>query len=103
MRLKNIINKLNKEITNERNLNPEGRELSTSISYGIYDVEVEMDWDGNTKVVVINSEYERDYPNIEGYLSENIILWDEIEIEEYDEWDDHGFKNEADFWKYRLS
>lgn len=47
---------------------------------------------------------DRCYPNLEEWLSKNIIEYDEIEIEPpYDYWNEHGFRNEADYinWRYR--
>lgn len=51
---------------------------------------------------------ERLCPNIEQYIQDNLPSWDDYyeayceNNQPWDEWTEHGFRNEADYWKYRL-
>ena len=47
-------------------------------------------------------EDEKDLPNFEKALYDAMPNWDDIEIEpEYDEWNEHGFRNAADYYHWR--
>lgn len=102
-RLSHIIEKLNECILDEFRQNLNCNHIETSITHADkYDIEVYLDFKGIIKVDIINGEYERYYTNIESYIADNIIEWNDLESEEYDEWDDHGFSSEEDYirWKY---
>jgi hypothetical protein len=73
-------------------------------------LEVELHKKNNVVDVYYYHAYEkvdRDCPNITQYIEDNLPDWDEY-MEQYedaypeDEWQAHGFDNEADYWHYRL-
>lgn len=102
-RLSHIIEQLNECILDEFRQNLNCSHIETSITHADkYDIEVYLDFKGIIKVDIINSEYERYYTNIESYIADNIIGWNGLESEEYDERDNHGFSSEEDYirWKY---
>jgi hypothetical protein len=102
-RLSLIIDKLNKELQNEFNNDTTCQSVEVSITHNNrYDIIVSLDINNIIKVDVVNSEHERYYTNIESYIAEHISDWNDLESEEYDEWDDHGFASEDDYirWKY---
>jgi dTDP-D-glucose 4,6-dehydratase len=54
-----------------------------------------------------DEDVDRDCQNITQYMEDNLPSWDELEKEwkeslPEDEWTAHGFRNEADYWHYRL-
>lgn len=73
-------------------------------------IEVEMNSKNEVDVFIYhkNEDNERDCPNLEAYIIDNLPSWDEyVALYEKtnvyeDEWTSHGFRNEADYWKYRL-
>lgn len=56
--------------------------------------------------VEIYSDKDKEYPNVEDAVRLSIPSWDtideKIEEEQYDEWNEHGFRDEADYmsWRY---
>lgn len=52
-----------------------------------------------------NPEKERYYDNIAEWLNNNTLDYKDIEIESYNRtiWDDNGFRDEADFIKYKFN
>ena len=73
-------------------------------------IEVELCSDNQVLVYIYhaNEQVERDLPNMREYIEDNLISWEEL-AEKYesampeDEWTAHGFRNEADYWHYRMS
>lgn len=49
-----------------------------------------------------DSDLDRRHTNIEQAITDALPLWDDVEVEEYDEWNEHGFRDAADYWHYRL-
>jgi hypothetical protein len=44
----------------------------------------------------------REYPNLQKALDKAMPDWDDVEIErEYDEWNEHGFRDAADYYHWR--
>ena len=73
-------------------------------------VEVEMERLGKTNINLYHKEIknERSCPNVEQYILDNLPNWDEF-YELYcennrptNEWIENGFRDEADYWRYRL-
>lgn len=58
----------------------------------------------DVRVVHENNE-EKDSPNITDALFNLVPYWcdieDEVNDEEYDEWNEHGFASEADYYQWR--
>lgn len=57
--------------------------------------------------VEICSDKDKEYPNVEDAVRLSIPSWDKIaekieEEKEYDEWNEHGFRDESDYtaWRY---
>ena len=72
-------------------------------------IETELHQDNNLDVYIYHADQnnERQCPNITQYIEENLIDWDELkdaydDAEPLDEWQTNGFRDEADYWQYRL-
>lgn len=44
---------------------------------------------------------DRFYVNVADWLCEHTVSFNEIEVEEADEWDVHGFRDEQDYINYK--
>lgn len=71
-------------------------------------IEIELFRDNTLDVYFYRNKQtkEDNLPNIVQYLEDNLPDWDTLE-EEYrdavmDVWQQHGFRDEADYWHYRM-
>lgn len=73
------------------------------------DLEVSFFRDGKEpEIRIVNTEYnQRTYPNLKQAVMDSIPNWGDMEKElakecYYDEWDEHGFRDAADYnrWRY---
>lgn len=112
--MKTWIEKLNASMTaaffdafNEQD-NPRSVLASVEMGDGSF-IETELHRDNTLDVYIYHADRknDRECPNITQYIEDNLIGWDELK-EQYDdaqpedEWTAHGFRNEADYWHYRL-
>lgn len=88
--------------------NPQSVIASVVMGDGSYiDVELFRNNDVNVWAYHADRKNERECPNITAYIEDSLIGWNELK-EQYDdaqpedEWTAHGFRNEADYWHYRL-
>ena len=103
MRLEEIIIKLDEALKEQHHQYPNDRYVETNLSIKNIDISVIIDSYKGVEVSIINGEYtDRSYPNLEDYIAENIIKWDDLDDDDYDEWDDHGFASEADYMRYKF-
>jgi len=71
-------------------------------------IEIELFRNNNTEVYYYHKENEdRQCPNITQYIEDNLYSWEELmdaydDAEPLDEWQANGFRDEADYWRYRL-
>ena len=71
-------------------------------------IEVEMFKHSQPDVFIYHADKgnERECPNLERYIQKSLPRWDDYleafneSCEPYDEWNEHGFRDEADFWHY---
>ena len=103
-RLSKLIDFINDAIEDRFKENPSWESLSVSAPYkGKYDIDIFLRDNKKTLISIVNSEEpERNYTNIETFLEEHVLELCELEYEEYDEWNEHGFASEADFWNYKF-
>ena len=112
--MKAWIEKLNANMTaaffdafNEQD-NPRSVLASVDFTDGSF-IEAELHRDNTLDVYIYHADCnnERECPNITAYIEDSLIGWNELK-EQYDdaqpedEWTAHGFRNEADYWHYRL-
>lgn len=112
--MKAWIEKLNASMTaaffdafNEQD-NPRSVLASVEMGDGSF-IETELHPDNTLDVYIYHADRknERECPNITAYIEDSLIGWNELK-EQYDdaqpedEWTAHGFRNEADYWHYRL-
>lgn len=112
--MKAWIEKLNASMTaaffdafNEQD-NPRSVLASVEMGDGSF-IETELHLDNTLDVYIYHADRknERECPNITAYIEDSLIGWNELK-EQYDdaqpedEWTAHGFRNEADYWHYRL-
>ena len=103
-RLSTIIELINDAIEEKFKECPSWDSLFTSAPYrGKYDIDIFLRDNKKTLISIINSEEpERNYFNIESYLEEQVLSLSDLEYEEYDEWNEHGFASEADYINWRF-
>lgn len=72
-------------------------------------LEVELNKNNGVKVMPYHADEkcDRALPNITKFIEDNLISWDELceqweDVLPEDEWQAHGFRNEADYWHYIL-
>lgn len=101
--LKNIIESLNQAIADKRKENPDDNSIIVSIRVSNYEIEVEMDVYENKSVSVVNFDLERyhDYTNVEEYITNNTVTWDEAEPINETIWTLNGFADEEDYIRYK--
>ena len=72
------------------------------------EVEITRSGDVNINAYHKDERNERECPNIEQYIVDNLPSWEEYydaycdSAEVFDEWTSHGFRNEDDYWRYRM-
>ena len=100
--LDKLLSKLDRELTASRENNPSDTSTVGRFKFGRHIIRFVFDEDGG-EVEVFNPILDTFQDNVSFFLEERCILWGQIEIEETDEWDAHGFRDEADYinWKYR--
>lgn len=70
-------------------------------------VTVEMREDGSTNVEIASTDgekEERDYPNVVDKIRRAVPDWEDVTVEpepSYDEWNEHGFRDAADYYRWR--
>ena len=74
-------------------------------------IETELHSDNTIDVYIYHADEEnnvRECPNIVTYIEDNLVSWEELK-QKYDDadivmdvWQQHGFRNEADYWHYRF-
>ena len=101
--LNKIIDRLNEAVKEARNGDYRDCDyLSATIKEGKVRFKVYLD-DSGIAEVEIHGKKGREYPNIEEYFAERIVRWDDIELEEEpDEWNLNGFRDEEDYFKWKL-
>lgn len=100
--LKNIIESINEKLVNLRNMEPDDKYQSFQVINGKYLVDVYINSNNEKEVNIINPQhYMRFYENVCQYIEDHMNDWEDVEVKPYDMWDDHGFRNEADYLQYR--
>lgn len=112
MELKRLIEDLSQALYDEM---CQGCEDDTSFSGSVptphgqievYYHKVNGDWNLDVYVYHDDDDNEHETPNLEAYLADKIDI-DRDAVEEYwrdynmDEWQSHGFRDEADFWHWK--
>lgn len=86
---------------------PESVVASVKFADGSY-IEVELYKNNNIEVYYYHADKsnQMDCPNITKYLEDNLADWDVLKemYDNYptDEWQANGFRDEADYWRYRM-
>lgn len=102
--LKKILEALDKELVRARNDEPYADHVEGKFEFGR--CEVIFFFNEKHCDVEVNRKKGTDYiylDKVAEYCSEHCIDWADIEVdgEAYDLWDDHGFRDEADYMRYR--
>ena len=100
--LKQLLSKLDRHLTQERQNNPHDTNASGWFMFGYHKVHFFLA-KGGCDVEVLNVPNDRFLENVADYLSTHCLDWEDIDVdlESYDFWDDHGFRDEADYLRYR--
>lgn len=99
--LDRLIAKLDRKLCEARKDKPFEDTLTGMFMFGKHAVSFYYRKD-RCEVEVWNPENDCLLDNVSCYCEPRAKSWDNIEIEETDEWDLHGFRDEADYirWKY---
>lgn len=100
--LDKLLSKLDRELTASRENNPSDTSTAGRFKFGRHIIRFIFNEDG-CEVEVFNPILDTFLDNVSFFLEERCILWNQIDVEETDEWDAHGFRDEADYinWRYR--
>lgn len=105
--MQKIVDEIDKAHQRKREEYPDSKRVYFTVVDGSYSFDCYVDCKGNKEIVVINEKNcDRCYPNVEEYLTANTLDWDDIElepVEEYDYWNEHGFRDERDYINYRYN
>lgn len=99
-----IIRDINERFAQERQSNPDAKSCSFTLHYGhsLFEVYITRD---EVQVNILNERhYDHFYETLTRYIEERITDWDDVELEEEPSyWDVHGFRDEADYNRYRYA
>lgn len=100
--LNQLIDKIDRKLTEERQNNPHERSIGGWFMFGVYKVNFYVSKE-TCEIIVSNATKNTYLENVSLYCEQHCVDWDDIDIdlEVYDFWDDHGFRNEADYINYR--
>ena len=99
-KLNNIVKQLNDMLSDDKqNKLPYHKYATASMNVG--DARIEVWLDSSSAEVIITRDNGREYTNIEKYISERIVDYDSIEVNEETEWSLNGFRNESDYLNYK--
>ena len=98
--LDKLIAKLDRKLSEARKSNPSEESLKGWFMFGHHKVSYIFDEDGCVLDVfnVVKGVW---LVNVEEYCTPKCIRWSQIDVEVSDEWDEHGFADEADYLRYR--
>ena len=89
-------------------LSDEEKEATIEYPYNGGYIEITTDWRGNTEVMVVSDEEEkeeRDYSNVIDAILVVVPEWndvvEQVKRENEDEWQAHGFRDAADYWHWK--
>ena len=97
--LDKLLSKLDRELTSSRENNPSDISTVGRFKFGRHIISYVFDDEG-CEVEVFNPVLDTFQDNVSFFLEERCILWNQIDVEETDEWDEHGFRNEADYYHW---
>ena len=99
---KDIVAQLNDMLKDDKKEKwPYHKYAAATLNKGNYTFEAWIDGSRSIAYVTNHNQFGREYPNIESYISERLLDYDSIEIEDEDEWNDHGFADAYDYALFR--
>lgn len=98
--LKSLQQETERHFIERRNEYPAETYFSGCLHFGKYLVDYWVSANGKD-IEISNPEKDRYYDNVADWLCDHTINFQDIEIEETDEWDCHGFRDEQDFINYK--
>ena len=109
MELKKLVEELNQSLYDtmcEGNWNDESFKFSLCTDDGEIEVELTGEWRVDVTIYHGNFDNEHELPNLTKFLEEKIGPdWEAVQDywreREMDEWESHGFRDEADFWRWK--
>lgn len=100
--LNKIIDRIDREITQLRKAKP----LKESIGCGFhaYDKYIRYAFgEGWVEISIYDEKKQTWLDNISQWLEKRVVKWESIDVEEeQDEWNLNGFRDEEDFYKWKL-
>ena len=102
-KLNNLIEKLERKIREERMANPHDMKVSGRFMFGRCNITFFYDREG-CEIDIYNLVKDTLLDNIAEYCSKRVTPWIYMNVEDdsSDEWNDHGFRDEADYLRYKF-
>lgn len=97
-----LIDDINERLIEERKDNPYSDYIHIRFNVGNKIVNVAFDKRG-CEVEIYNTRLDYFLDNISMKCESRVICWEdiEVEVEETDEWNEHGFRDAADYYNWR--
>ena len=96
-----LLKRIDNVLESERKLNPREKSFSGSFNFGHYNVRYVFRPSG-IELEIYNCKKETFLDNVASLLERKCLDWQDIDVDEsYNEWDEHGFRDESDYLNYR--
>lgn len=99
--IQKLVAKLDRKLTEARQDNPSEEHLSGRFTFGRVIVTYSFSRRRGCEIELYNPILETFLDNVSCYCEKRVIGWDNVEIEETDDWNDHGFRDAADYLRYK--
>lgn len=95
-----LIDKLDRKLTEERRDNPDNESVVGAFTFGRHIVRFVFRPSG-CEIEIYNPILDTFLDRVSFHCEERVVRWDDIETESSNDWDEHGFRDEADYLKYK--
>lgn len=100
--LNKLIDKLDRKLGEQKRDNPNDTTLAGRFTFGRHIVRYVFK-PKSCEIEIYNPILDTFLDNESFYCEERVSRWDDVDTNHSDEWDEHGFRDEADYikWKYK--
>ena len=95
-----LIDKLDRKLTEERRDNPDNESVVGVFTFGRHIVRFVFRPIG-CEIEIYNPILDTFLDRVSFHCEERVVRWGDIETESSNDWDEHGFRDEADYLKYK--
>ena len=98
--LNKLIDKLDRKLSEERRDKPNDTTLSGRFMFGRHIVRYVFTSKG-CEIEIYNPILDIFLDRVSFYCEPRVMDWNNVEIEDADDWNEHGFRDEADYINYK--